>query len=245
MEKVIVYGATSAVATAVIQRMLERGDDVVMVGRNEQKLSATSEHLFVLTKKRASFITSDFSDAKALRQSVKDADKQLSGATVCLIAQGSLTRQEYAINDSKELQEAFAVNCFSVLFILQEIRLLFMEKKCGNIAVITSPAGDRGRQSNYIYGSSKGAVSIFLQGLRNELFPHDIKVLDIKPGFIDTPMTKDISKGPLFVKPEKVAQDIIHAISKGKKILYTPWYWKWVMLIIKNLPSCVFDRLKL
>jgi len=118
-------------------------------------------------------------------------------------------------------------------------------QKSGTIAVITSVAGDRGRQSNYVYGSAKGMVSTFLQGLRNRLYRAGINILDIKPGFVDTPMTIDFKKGPLWVSPEKIAEGIVEAIDKQKTEVYLPWFWKFIMLIIKLIPESIFRKMKL
>jgi decaprenylphospho-beta-D-erythro-pentofuranosid-2-ulose 2-reductase len=115
----------------------------------------------------------------------------------------------------------------------------------GCIAVISSVAGDRGRQSNYVYGTAKGALSIFLQGLRNRLGKTGVQVLTIKPGFVDSPMTKDFDKGLLWVKPAMIAQGILRAIEKKKEVVYLPFFWRYIMLIIKMIPEKIFKRLTL
>jgi decaprenylphospho-beta-D-erythro-pentofuranosid-2-ulose 2-reductase len=119
------------------------------------------------------------------------------------------------------------------------------QNETGTIAVISSVAGDRGRKSNYVYGSAKGGLTIFLQGLRNALSGSGVHVLTIKPGFVDTPMTNDFTKGLLWAKPEKVAKDIKRAIDKKKNIIYTPWFWRWIMLIIRLIPESVFKKMNL
>jgi len=121
----------------------------------------------------------------------------------------------------------------------------FEKRGKGNITVISSVAGDRGRQSNYIYGSAKGALSVFLQGLRNRLAPRGVSVTTIKPGFIDTPMTADIKKGPLFASAELVGTRVYKAMKRGESVVYTPFFWRFIMLIIIHIPECIFKRLKL
>ena len=119
------------------------------------------------------------------------------------------------------------------------------ERKYGCIAVISSVAGDRGRQSNYIYGTAKGALTLFLQGLRNRLARSNVQVLTLKPGFVDTPMTAHLKKGLLFVSPETIAKGILRSIQKKKNEVYLPWFWYFIMKIIKTIPEFIFKRMKL
>ncbi|WP_250523076.1 MULTISPECIES: SDR family NAD(P)-dependent oxidoreductase, partial [unclassified Caballeronia] len=116
----------------------------------------------------------------------------------------------------------------------------------GTLAVISSVAGDRGRPSNYLYGSAKAALQAFLEGLRARLFKVGVHVVDIKPGFVATPMTAGLPlPGPLVATPEKVAKDIVRGIDRKKDVLYTPWFWWGIMLIIRNVPRFVFKRASL
>jgi short-subunit dehydrogenase len=115
----------------------------------------------------------------------------------------------------------------------------------GSIAVISSVAGDRGRASNYLYGSAKAAVSTFLSGMRQRLEKRGVNVLTVKPGFVDTPMTRDFKKSALWAKPEEVARGIVRAIDRRKAVVYLPWFWSIIMLIIKHVPEFMFKRTKL
>ena len=122
----------------------------------------------------------------------------------------------------------------------------FEARGAGQLAVISSVAGDRGRQSNYVYGAAKGMVSLFLQGLRNRLFASGVHVLTIKPGFVDTPMTAHIKKGgPLWASPEQVAKGIVWAIDRRRDVAYVPGFWRPIMAVIRALPESVFKRLHL
>ena len=121
----------------------------------------------------------------------------------------------------------------------------FEAQKSGVIAVITSVAGDRGRQSNYLYGATKSMLSTYLQGMRNRLFKYNINVIDVRPGFVDTPMTADYEKGVLWAKPETVAKHIVQGIDDKKYVLYVPFFWKFIMMIIKSIPEVIFKRLRL
>jgi short-subunit dehydrogenase len=136
-------------------------------------------------------------------------------------------------------------NGTSVIALLTLLANRFEAQGHGTLAVIGSVAGDRGRQSNYVYGTAKGMLAIFLQGLRNRLHRRGVNVLTIKPGFVDTPMTAGFEKGPLWASPEQVASRIIVAIDKGWDVVYAPAFWRLIMLVITTIPERVFKRLSL
>lgn len=118
-------------------------------------------------------------------------------------------------------------------------------QRSGTLAVISSVAGDRGRASNYVYGTAKGALSLFVQGLRNRLYDTGVHVLTVKPGLVNTPMTAALKKNFLYAKPEGVAKGIVAAIDKKREVVYMPFFWRWLMLVIRALPEPLFKRLKL
>ena len=183
--------------------------------------------------------------------------------TTYLFSYGTLGNQRKGQEDFADAFNELQINFISVVSLLTEIINTHQanttneatSSSSGNplqqeqaiLAVISSVAGDRGRQSNYIYGTAKGALTIWLQGLRNRLTKEDanIHVLTIKPGFVDTPMTKDFKKGLLWVKPERIAKDIDHAIRKKKDTIYTPWFWRYIMLIIRHIPETIFKKMSL
>jgi short-subunit dehydrogenase len=136
-------------------------------------------------------------------------------------------------------------NAVSVAALLTPIAARFEQRRSGAIAVISSVAGDRGRQSNYVYGSAKALVSAFLSGLRQRLYKAQVSVITIKPGFVDSPMTAAFRKGPLWAKPHQVAKGIVHAIDRSRTIVYLPWFWRAIMFIIRAIPEAVFRRLRL
>ena len=138
-----------------------------------------------------------------------------------------------------------STNAISTISLLTHLANRLEMQKSGTIAVVTSVAGDRGRQSNYVYGAAKGMVSIFLQGLRNRLHKAGVNVLDIKPGFVDTPMTAEFKKGLLWAKPESVAGSIVNGIDRGKYEIYTPFFWRIIMLVIRNIPESIFKKANL
>jgi short-subunit dehydrogenase len=141
--------------------------------------------------------------------------------------------------------DEFTTNAISYMALMTRLANVFEAQKWGCLAVISSVAGDRGRGSNYVYGAAKGAVSLFAQGLRNRLSKSGVVVVTIKPGFVDTPMTAHLKKNPLFAKPAPVGRRIYTAMLRGESVVYVPWFWWWIMLIIRNIPEAIFKKLSL
>jgi decaprenylphospho-beta-D-erythro-pentofuranosid-2-ulose 2-reductase len=160
-----------------------------------------------------------------------------------LIAHGSLPSQKDCEQSADYSRKVFEVNALSTISMLTHLANYFESKGQGTIAVISSVAGDRGRQSNYLYGSAKGAVTIFLQGLRNRLYKSDVHVITVKPGFVDTPMTAAFDKGFLWADPDQIAIRIISAIKNESDEVYAPWYWRVIMLLIRVIPERVLNAL--
>ena len=141
--------------------------------------------------------------------------------------------------------DSFDINARSVIALLTGLANRFEQQGQGAIGVLSSPAGDRGRASNYVYGAAKAAVTVFASGQRNRLYAKGVRVLTLEPGFVDTPMTASFRKGPLWARPERVAEDIERALQRGFGVVYTPWFWRWIMAIIRLVPERIFVRLKL
>ena len=245
MQKILIIGATSAIAEACAKRFAAQGHSLYLLARNSSKLESLTQDLRVRGATAvhcASFEANALETHQTLLEQVKT---ELNGLDRVLIAHGTLSDQQ-ACEQSVELTlQELQTNALSVIALLTLLANHFEQQRHGSIAVIGSVAGDRGRQSNYIYGTAKGALGIFLQGLRNRLHKSGVQVLTIKPGFVDTPMTAAFPKGPLWATPEKVAQDIDKAIEKNKDVLYTPGFWLLIMLIIKSIPEKLFKRLSL
>ena len=161
------------------------------------------------------------------------------------MAHGTLGSQSDGEASWKQTLQILDSNFLSQASLLTLLANDFEKALHGHIAVITSVAGDRGRASNYIYGTAKGALSIFLSGLRNRLAAKNIPVTDFKLGFVDTPMTTHYKKGPIWAKPEAVAHGIVTAIEKKKDVVYLPWFWCWIMMVIRNIPERVFKKLSI
>jgi hypothetical protein len=240
---VIILGATSAIAEAVAKEYARQAADLTLVGRKENKLKAISDDLLARGATTARYIVSELADcAKHEELYAKLGEKDYD---VALIAYGSLGNQQTGEDDVSSALKVLDINFTSACSHLTYLAKYFRQKKSGRIAVITSVAGDRGRQSNYIYGSAKGGLGIFLQGLRNSLHKDGVSVTDIRPGFVASPMTEHLKQGMLFAKPDAIAPSIVNAVSGGRDIVYVPWFWRFIMLIIRNIPECLFKRLSL
>jgi hypothetical protein len=241
--RVAIFGATSDIANAVARRLAEGGARLALIARDEVALGSMTADLKV--RGAAEIVThrADFAEIDKLATVVEAVWSQFAGLDQALIAFGTLPDQKLMQVDTGAAYEALRVNFSSPALLCDLLAARFEAQKSGTIAVITSVAGDRGRKSNYVYGAAKGGLQRHLEGLRHRLFDSGIAILDIRPGFVETKMTTAVAKGgPLWVTPDKVANDIVAAIRKRKRILYTPWFWRPIMLIVRNAPIALFHR---
>jgi len=245
MRKIIVAGATSAIAEATCRLFAKQGDRLYLIGRRENELKNISADLKIRGADRVDYQVLDLSQSDEHQQLLGNAELAMEGVDMLFVAYGTLPDQHACEESFKLALQEFNTNCVSVLSLVIRTANLFQKQKNGHIVVITSVAGDRGRKSNYLYGTAKGAVSIFLQGLRNRLYNSGVYVLTVKPGFVDTPMTKDFTKGMLWASPQTVASKINKAINNKSDILYVPWYWQVILLVIKLIPETLFKRMSL
>ncbi len=245
MAKILILGATSAIAEQLARLYAQADNEMLLVARNSKALDEVCRDLEVRGTGKVSSRSHDFNAIEKAQEFIKQCYEILGSIDIVLFAFGTLPDQTRSNQDTTLMHKEILLNYNAIVVLLNELGMKFEKQQSGTIAVLGSVAGDRGRQSNYIYGSAKGGLSIFMQGLRNRLARHDVQVLTIKPGFVDTPMTKSFKKGPLWVGPDKIAQDIKRAIDKRKDVLYTPWYWWWIMLVIRSIPERIFKKLKL
>lgn len=245
MQKILLIGATSAIAEATARRMAACGDRLYLVGRNASRLQAIQDDLRTRGISGIESATLDANDFTNHAVVLDRAWSSLQKVDVVLIAYGTLPDQEACQASAEEVIREFGTNATSVLSLLTYVAERMIAQGCGTIAVISSVAGDRGRQSNYVYGSAKAAISTYLSGLRQRLSPMGINVLTIKPGFVDTPMTRTFKKGILWVQPDQIARGILRAIKRRRSVAYLPWFWGPIMQIIRMIPEPVFRRLRL
>ncbi|XNJ86456.1 SDR family oxidoreductase [Vibrio cyclitrophicus] len=246
MRKVLIVGATSAMAEAVARKFAQQNDRLFLVGRNKDKLCIIASDLVARGADKVAIFEMDANDVPQHKNMLKQAQVDLAGIDTVLIAHGTLSDQQSCEQNVQTMLKELNTNSISTIALLTEIANIFEQQKMGTIAVISSVAGDRGRPSNYVYGSAKAAVSTFLEGLRARMFKVGVHVMDIRPGFVATPMTQGLNLPKILtVTADVVAVDIVRALEKKKDVLYTPFFWRYIMLVIKSIPSKVFNRLSL
>ncbi len=244
MKKILIVGANSLIAVEVARQLATNGDSFFLTGRDLGRLKVIADDLQV---RGASLVVTEQLDLAIcvdLDNFGARAAKSLGGLDRVIFAAGILHDQTQVNTDSNSLRETLEVNALSAMLVLNEAAAYFEHQGHGQLVAIGSVAGDRGRATNYAYGAAKGALEIFMSGLRQRLYKSGVQVLLVKPGFVDTPMTADFPKGPLWASPQRVAEDIVRAMEKGRSVIYTPWFWRWIMLVIRHIPERLFVRLR-
>lgn len=214
------------------------------MGRDKKRLNTIVADLKVRGAAQIYTYCIDLNDIDSHIQMLDSANKNLSGIDTVLIAHGTLPNQKRCEQSVEETLTEIKINALSTISLLTLIANCFETRQAGTIAVISSVAGDRGRASNYVYGSAKAMITTFTSGLRHRLHKFNVAVVTIKPGFVDTPMTAGFKKGPLWAKPQAVAAKIVKAIDAKKNEVYVPSFWGAVIMVIKVLPTKIFLRLK-
>ncbi len=243
--RVLIIGATSAIAHAVARRYAGRQAALFLIGRRLPALEANAADLTVRGAEAVGCAQLDANDHDRHEAVLAEAWAAYGGFDVALVAHGVLPDQAASERSVAATLASFDTNAASVIALLTLLANRFEAQGSGALAVISSPAGDRGRASNYVYGAAKAAVTVFASGLRNRLYTKGVRVITIVPGFVDTPMTADLAKGPLWAAPEQVASDIVRALERGFGVVYTPGFWRWIMSAIRHIPERLFVRMKL
>ena len=240
--RVLALGATSAIAEATLRLLAESGASLYLVARNPQKLEAVRADLLTRGAAAATAQGMDLDDTAAHPAMLESAVATLGGLDLALVAHGVLGDQAEAQRDYAMAEAILRTNFLSAVSLVGWLANYCEKEGRGTIAVISSVAGDRGRKSNYVYGASKGALNIYLDGLRHRLHGTGVQVLTIKPGFVATPMTAHLPPGPLFAQPSRVARDILRGVRGRKSVVYTPPFWRLIMLVVRNTPAFLFHK---
>jgi decaprenylphospho-beta-D-erythro-pentofuranosid-2-ulose 2-reductase len=245
MKRILIIGATSEIAKHCARIWAARGDELYLLARNEAHLQTIATDLKVRGASKVAINCVDLNDMDRHVELLNAAENAMGGVDIVLIAHGTLSNQKTCELSVEETLAEIKTNALSTISLLTLIANRFEAKKEGTICVISSVAGDRGRASNYVYGSAKAMVTAFTSGLRQRLHKSNVALITIKPGFVDTPMTAEFKKGFLWAKPNVVAAKIVSAIDKKKTEVYVPLFWWLVMIIIKGIPGKLFRKVSL
>lgn len=244
-ENILILGATSAIAERFARLRAGQGETMLLVARNGPRLEAVASDL----RARGTVVRTlelDLADPPGGYGAAFDSMAATLGSIdLVLLAYGSLGEAQGAATDPDEAVRIIHTNMTSACAWLMAAAAYMERRGCGTLAAITSVAGDRGRRSNFVYGAAKGGLSVLLQGLAHRFAGTGVRVLDVKPGPVDTPMTSAMKKGALWSRPEVVAADIERAIRSGRPVTYTPWFWSVIMRIIRLLPRPLFNRMEI
>ncbi len=233
----MLIGATSSLGVALAHLLARRGDRLLLCARNEEELQRQTADLVIRYRIEVNTVLCDLTaPPDALAATFSD----IGGVNSAYLLAGDIGGGDAP----SELAQVAYVNHTAPSIILSTIAQQMAARKSGSIVVVSSVAGDRGRQSNYAYGSAKAGLSAFASGLRNRFASSNVHVMTVKPGFIDTPLTYGM-KSPLIASREAVARAMIKAEEAKRNVIYVPWFWRWIMLIIRHIPEFIFKRMKL
>jgi decaprenylphospho-beta-D-erythro-pentofuranosid-2-ulose 2-reductase len=239
--RILIVGATSAIAAEVARSYAKRGARLHLLARSPSKLAALTSSLD--PSSQVTSAVADFGELARIDELVRGALRDLGGLDTVLIAHGDLGDQPGSEASFDEAESIFRTNLLSVIAFLVPLANALEAQGRGCIGVITSVAGERGRPRNYTYGAAKGALNVYLQGLRSRLFRSRVSVVTLKLGPVDTPMTADHAKNALFARPRDVASSIVRALDAGVPEAYVPSFWGAIMPIVRGTPERVFQLL--
>ena len=239
----LILGATSDVARAIAVQLAAKQFGLLLAGRNGEELEKLEKEFAIRFNVPVRSLQFDALDFGAHAKFVDALDPFPS---ISIVVFGLLGDHQQAIRDNDQALRIVHSNYTGAVSILNCLANKYESLGEGTIVGISSVAGDRGRQSNYLYGSAKAGFSAYLSGLRNRLCHEGVHVITVKPGFIATRMTEGLNlPGPLTANPEQVAKDVVNAIKKKKNVVYTLWMWRYIMMVIKMIPESVFKKLRL
>ena len=244
-QKILVLGATSGIAEATCRIWAAQGHSLFLVARNPEKLAAVAADLRVRGASYVDTAVADLDDTDQHPALLAHAINSLTGMDIAYLAHGVLGDQPHAEQDFNTAAHILHTNFMAPVSLLTWLANFCVQRHSGTLAVLSSVAGDRGRKSNYVYGSSKAGLTAFLQGLRNRVDREGVTVLTIKPGPVKTAMTAAMPKSDKFANVDQVAQSIVKAIAAKKDTLYVPFLWQPIMCVIRHIPERIFKKLNL
>ncbi|MFL5319510.1 MAG: SDR family NAD(P)-dependent oxidoreductase, partial [Myxococcaceae bacterium] len=223
----------------VALRCAARGDDLFVVGRDAGKLTALVREL---GDRCLGSISADLAHGSENAALVEKAIAALGTIDLAVVAHGLLGDQLESERSYSAAEEIFIVNLLSAISLIIPLANQLEQQRHGTLAVITSVAADRGRPRNYTYGAAKAALNVYLQGLRSRLYGMGVKIVSVRLGPVETPMTVNHEKNALFAQPGPIAEQLLSAFDHGREDFYLPWYWRPIMSVVRNLPERIFQR---
>ncbi len=246
--RILVLGATSGIAEATIRLWASRGDSLFLVGRSPERLAAVAADARTRGACLVETAVADLDNTTAHPELLAHAINALGGLDVAYLAVGVLGDQGRAERSFAEASQILHTNYVAPVSLLTWLANYCAQRHSGTLAVLSSVAGDRGRKSNYIYGSSKAGLTAFVDGLRNRIDREGVRVLTIKPGPVKTAMTEGMKGAGKFADVNKVAATIVKAIDRGPKgpdVLYVPGIWRVIMTAVRAIPEGRFKKMNL
>ncbi len=240
----IILGATSSMARAFARKAAEDGAQLLLAGRDLADMKRTADDAMLRGSPHAQPVMFDARkpgtfDEIAIKAALQDGEINVA------VFVGSMPTQDQIDADPSLVDATITDNFSGPARLLHRLAPILEERECGTIVGVASVAGDRGRLSNYVYGAAKAGFATYLDGLRNRLGRSDVHVVTVKPGFVDTAMTWGLEGMFLVATPEAVADDIFKAVKKKRNVIYTPWFWRYIMLIIMHIPEFIFKKMKI
>jgi short-subunit dehydrogenase len=243
--KAIILGATKGMGRAVARALIERGDSVLLLGRDEAELAKSAKDLEQRAPRSTSvsFAECDLEQPEGFGKALDAAERGLPGYDTVLVAAGLFATQQELEQDPLFTQRLLTVNYVNTVLFCEEARKRLLARGGGTLGVWSSVAGERGRKPVVIYGSTKAGLSAYLEGLDHKYREQGLRTLTIKPGFVKTSATEGLKPPPFAGEPEGVAKDVIRALDAGSPVVYSPRIWALVMLVIRFLPRFVMRRI--
>ena len=242
-QRLLVFGANSAICQEVLRLYAEDGASFFLVGRNEEKLAAIAEDLVARGAAVQGTASYDFNDWQQHENWVRQGRERLGDFDIAIVAHGTLPDQAACETSGAAVKACMDDNFASAAIIVQACAQQLSLQGRGTLAVVSSVAGDRGRKSNYAYGAAKAGIDAILQGLQGRFSGTEVKIVNIKPGMVISPMTAELKHNAIWATPAAIAPTIRKAITRGSKVCYVPGYWRLIMLIIRWLPTSILARL--
>lgn len=241
---ILILGATSSMARAAAAKLAGRGDHLFLASSDEVECERLARDLTIRYQATVRFGRFDANEPNPHGNLLEKVSSELGEIDAVVVVTGDMGSTPNTL-DPLEAARLIQVNFAGLVSILGSCAQILAQRGRGVILAITSVAGDRGRQSHFVYGAAKGGLAIYLQGLRNLMYPRGVRVVTFKPGFVDTGMTYGRAGTFLVASPAAAGEAIVRSLDRGSDVVYFPWFWRWIMAIIRMIPETLFKRLKL